>query len=324
MSYRLYLCDLPANCLDEQIVALLQPHGEVQAVEWEPLQEGVKLRRAVVVLETPRFFLGIVGQMNRESIGERPVIASPACPPDGPLEFTRRGLESAKHISLRLKERRLEALTKVQVIVAACGPRFTVNMMKRALKVYSSGGMLLPDGSRRRTLGGIFFVLTKEYVTPDMKRYIFHQTKRIEKAQIRAAKQGLDPQSIIPIASAAPPETLPVAETAPESVAERPALPPKPAPKTPRKPADPAPKRAQKAPQKPLTSETDSQTNPLDLARQRLDTLRKEMHAAQSELEAVKAGQVSKATGVFSLMKQVVDAQKAIDALLAEHPALKQ
>lgn len=66
------------------------------------------------------------------------------------------------------------------------------------------------------------------------------------------------------------------------------------------------------------------QPNSLDLARQRLDALREEMRAAESELEAVKSGRAPKSTGVFSLMKQMVDTQKAIDALLSEHPGLRQ
>ena len=37
----------------------------------------------------------------------------------------------------------------------------------------------------------------------------------------------------------------------------------------------------------------------------------------------MKRGQAQRATGVFTLMKQMVDAQKAIDALLAEHPGLQ-
>ena len=47
------------------------------------------------------------------------------------------------------------------------------------------------------------------------------------------------------------------------------------------------------------------------------------MHAAQAQLEAVKSGQAPRTTGAFTLLKQVVDTQKAIDALLAEYPGLK-
>ena len=56
----------------------------------------------------------------------------------------------------------------------------------------------------------------------------------------------------------------------------------------------------------------------------KLDALREEMSAAQAQLEAIKSGQAPRTTGAFSLLKQVVDAQKAIDALLVEHPGLRQ
>ena len=37
----------------------------------------------------------------------------------------------------------------------------------------AAGGMLLPDGSRKRTPGGVYFVLVKQHVTPEQRKRIF-------------------------------------------------------------------------------------------------------------------------------------------------------
>ena len=42
-----------------------------------------------------------------------------------------------------------------------------------ALAIEAQGGLMLPDGSRRRTLGGVFFHLLRKGVTPAERRVIF-------------------------------------------------------------------------------------------------------------------------------------------------------
>jgi len=46
-------------------------------------------------------------------------------------------------------------------------------LVDQALEVEASGGMMLPDGSRRRTVGGIFFHLVRSGVSKQERRAIF-------------------------------------------------------------------------------------------------------------------------------------------------------
>ena len=46
-------------------------------------------------------------------------------------------------------------------------------LVARALAIEAQGGLMLPDGSRRRTLGGVFFQLLRKDVTPAERRVIF-------------------------------------------------------------------------------------------------------------------------------------------------------
>ncbi|HEY5865311.1 MAG TPA: phosphorylated adapter RNA export RNA-binding domain-containing protein [Candidatus Tectomicrobia bacterium] len=48
-----------------------------------------------------------------------------------------------------------------------------VELLAEALTIEHQGGMLLKDGSRKRTLGGIFLQLCRERSTAEEKRAIF-------------------------------------------------------------------------------------------------------------------------------------------------------
>lgn len=48
-----------------------------------------------------------------------------------------------------------------------------VELLVEALTIESNGGLWLKDGSRRRTLGGVFLTLCRERATPEQRRAIF-------------------------------------------------------------------------------------------------------------------------------------------------------
>ena len=60
MSYQIFLCDLPPDCTDEQLVAHLQPYGTLAALEWLPSDDGTGLRRAMATVESDAPLLGMV------------------------------------------------------------------------------------------------------------------------------------------------------------------------------------------------------------------------------------------------------------------------
>lgn len=293
MNIQIYVCDLPPDCGEEEINALFEKHGSVTAIEWLPPRDGTDLRRALVTVDTEKPVLVVVGQLNGRSVGEQPIVATPAAPPDGPYELSRRQIQVSNDIAVQLHEKFKWPRMMIQQTVGLCGVRFAQEMARRAQAIEDAGGMLVPDGSRRRTVGGIFFALTRQYVTPEIGRAIFYGTrqavKELKASARKAAAEAAQAQPATPVENAAP-----AAEPVP---APKPPAPPKPEPVP-----DP---------------------EALNAARERLDALRRQMQAAQAELEAMKRGQAQRTTGVFTLMKQVVDAQKAIDALLAEHPGLQ-
>lgn len=281
MKVQYYVCDLPPDCTDEQLSNLLQPHGAVTAIEWSSPREGSDLRRAVATLETDVAPRRIIDRLNRQCVGAQPVVVTLAVPAKKFGTISNANRRRSQKIARMLAETESGPIGSLAKIIHICGIRFTLRMVKQAFAIEAAGGMMLPDGSRKRTIGGVFFYQARSYLSPAMHAYLFtfHKNNKNKKK------------------AAAP---------APQAEAQ---------PDTP-KPGSPA------GPEPPVVAAAPSPDEALIAARGQLAALREQRRDAQAKLDAVRKGQ-AKTTGVFSLMKQVVDTQKAIDTLLAEHPALK-
>ncbi|NTU79519.1 MAG: cold shock domain-containing protein [Chloroflexales bacterium] len=90
-------------------------------------------------------------------------------PPPGAEALTALALEIAQALS----EAAPPALAQIRKIIRALGQETTQEAVREALRVEEAGGMLLPDESRRRTPGGVFFVLIRERLTAEQRVQIF-------------------------------------------------------------------------------------------------------------------------------------------------------
>jgi PHAX RNA-binding domain len=67
--------------------------------------------------------------------------------------------EVAQQIAQRLNETEVQQQRQIEHIVWALGQEQTLTFMQEAIAIDEGEGMLVPSGSRRRTVGGIFFYL---------------------------------------------------------------------------------------------------------------------------------------------------------------------
>ncbi len=85
-----------------------------------------------------------------------------------PLEQTEEQLkrqthkEFVKSLAERLNEKHISACLRIGLIVLAIGEEQTLELLKETMELEEQGGMMVPDGSRRRTIGGVFFHLAKQ------------------------------------------------------------------------------------------------------------------------------------------------------------------
>lgn len=61
---------------------------------------------------------------------------------------------------------------QIELIVKTLGRDQVKALLKETLTIETSGGQMLPDGSRRRTIGGIFFNLVKSRYAKRMPREV--------------------------------------------------------------------------------------------------------------------------------------------------------
>ena len=82
-------------------------------------------------------------------------------------------------IAARLDETAPGPLWQLARAVATLGEARVRAFVDEALAVEARGGLLLPDGSQRRTLGGVFFYLMRKGITPAERRAIFPPRRRL-------------------------------------------------------------------------------------------------------------------------------------------------
>lgn len=78
--------------------------------------------------------------------------------------------EMAKKIAERLNETKVHALQQIHHIVWALGIVQAWALTLEALEIDEGEGMMVPDGSRRRTVGGVFFYLAYTKGVPEPEK----------------------------------------------------------------------------------------------------------------------------------------------------------
>jgi hypothetical protein len=85
--------------------------------------------------------------------------------PDKPSEQQSNTQQVARDIARQLQETNLEAIEQIGLIVQRLGVEKAQEFLQETLKTEAEGGLLVQDGSRRRTSGGTFFYLVRGKVS---------------------------------------------------------------------------------------------------------------------------------------------------------------
>src|SRR5919199_5469160 len=81
--------------------------------------------------------------------------------------------ELVRNIAQQLRETQPGAIQQIRRTVQRLGGDVALAILQETQQIEAQGGRLLPDGSRRRTPGGVFFTLIKERVSPKDRAAIF-------------------------------------------------------------------------------------------------------------------------------------------------------
>jgi hypothetical protein len=80
-------------------------------------------------------------------------------------------------ITRALKEADEKPVSQIKAVVEALGEETSLALLAEVEQIENSGGMPLPDGSRRRTPGGVFFRLARRKLSHDDRVRIFPPTQ---------------------------------------------------------------------------------------------------------------------------------------------------
>ncbi len=81
--------------------------------------------------------------------------------------------ETVRRIAAELGETAAQPLAHLRRMVRTLGEERVQQLVQQAQAVEAQGGMRLPDGSRRRSLGGVFFKLAKEQASDEERKRIW-------------------------------------------------------------------------------------------------------------------------------------------------------
>ncbi len=90
--------------------------------------------------------------------------------PQEPMSDTR---ELAATIAEQLGESQGGPIGQIRRLVECLGADVALALLEETKQVEASGGMMLPDGSRRRTPGGVYFHLIKGRISGEDRAFIF-------------------------------------------------------------------------------------------------------------------------------------------------------
>lgn len=72
----------------------------------------------------------------------------------------------------RARETTQAALSQIRRIVYQCGAEQALAWLDAAQAREAAGGMIIKDGSRRRTPGGVYFAIVSAEIAPDLRTFV--------------------------------------------------------------------------------------------------------------------------------------------------------
>jgi hypothetical protein len=116
--------------------------------------------------------------------------------------------ETVSTIANALSETDEIPLTQITGVVQALGEEQSQKLLIETKEIEEKGGMMLPDGSRRRSPGGVFFFLARQKLSVEDKHRIFRAPRPVKAAQEPASEASPFPRRrVIEVAPARAPSS---------------------------------------------------------------------------------------------------------------------
>jgi len=159
MENKLYVANLADTVTEDHLRELFAPHGEVKTVEFGT-DESYGVRYALVAMGSEKTANKANHALNGQLLEERALLISWA-DADLSKELMGKQRKTMEEIAGVLGETEKIPLRQLEMMVRMCSTSFVQALLKEAQKLDAAGGLMTKDGTRRRTLGGVLFELSK-------------------------------------------------------------------------------------------------------------------------------------------------------------------
>lgn len=334
MYFKLFVQNLAEAVTIQQIQETLSRAGNVMDVQ-RPFDEkaGKPALFAFVTVETEEEAEAVIKRFDGAKLGGQKIKIQ-HFKPRPPKEDSEHA--AADMISLKLGE--VDRIPRAQVrrIVELCGEDFANQLLEDAVKLHEDGNMMTQDGTRTRTLGGIFFRLARDRMQPEDREKTFpswaevKRRRKERKQQIREIQAQQQSQASDTTAPALPPAQSTSQPKPPKSQdsargnsgTRSPQAKGGPRPydhEAPRSTAKP-PAKAKSAPPVVMSAAPSAPEISHENAITELGQLRQQEAHINQLLIDVRAG---KAQGsMMSILKEMAEVKAKINAILKQHPDL--
>jgi hypothetical protein len=173
MGDGLYVANLDPDITEGQLRDLFGQYGEVLAVDMTA-EEKTGEHYAIVQMASEKVATKAYNGLNGYRWGDRYLTVSyPEV--DLSRELTAKQRRSVEEIAETLGETDEVPLRQIEAIVRLCGVSFGHAVLKEALEIDASGGLMTSDGSHRRTRGGVFFYLARYRMSSPVRRIVYNR-----------------------------------------------------------------------------------------------------------------------------------------------------
>lgn len=174
MLVELYVSNLPPGLEESQVIELIDLPGTITSVSLLINQRTNLPRNAATLdLETEERFWMVLRLMNRKFVGDYRLLTSPKEPTQN-LRIPPHILKGqSKSIAEYLGEADFKPKVQIHRMIRLCGVDFVQALLDETNRIEKEGGLMLPDGTRRRTKGGVFFHLARNNISHKILKPIF-------------------------------------------------------------------------------------------------------------------------------------------------------
>jgi RNA recognition motif-containing protein len=174
MSVELYVSNLALDVAESDVESLFANYGTVMQVRRIIIQQTNQPKESMLVeIQEEDVAPAIMQDLNGYNVRDRRLFVTPARPDK--LKFNSPEVKAyTEELITRLGETETDPKRQLQNLVQFCGPHFAEVLLEETYDVEQGEGLLVRDGTRRRTTGGVFFHLARQYLANKMQKTIFY------------------------------------------------------------------------------------------------------------------------------------------------------